>query len=302
MTEPRAAAKELGFGYRAGSPVIDGLSFSAGPGEILGLLGRNGSGKTTLLRLLAGLMKATSGQLTTTALPAIVFDRTPFQDALSGAENLRLGLALRGHDDVTDAANGYLSVLGLTEDADRPVGEYSLGMRRRLALAEALACRSPLTLLDEPTLGLDPSGRTVLVSVLAEAAAAGATIVVATNDAVFAEHACSRVLVIESGRVLADDTPARLISGLEAPTIIEVEFQGEPPRGNPPEGLSVLAAGSGQLVVSGASGALTLPDLCAWLAGSGVDVEAIRVREPGLADVFHRLTGERLAPQEAGRA
>jgi ABC-2 type transport system ATP-binding protein len=302
MTEPRAAAEELGFGYGAGSPVLDGLSFAAGPGEILGLLGRNGSGKTTLLRLLAGLIKATSGQLTTTALPVIVFDRTPYQDALSGAENLRLGLALRGHDDFTDSATGYLAAFDLTEDAHRPVGEYSLGMRRRLALAEALACQGPLMLLDEPTLGLDPSGRTVLVSELKEAADAGDTIVVATNDAAFAEHACSRVLVLEAGRVLVDDTPARLISGLEAPTIIEVEFPGAPPRGRPPEGLSVLAAGSGQLVVSGASGASKLPDLCEWLAGSGVDVEAIRVREPGLADVFHRLTGQRLLSDEAERA
>jgi len=294
MTEPRVVAEGLRFGYQAGSPVLDGLAFSAERGEILGLLGRNGSGKTTLLRLLAGLLEASSGLLTTTVLPAVVFDRTPFQEALSGAENLRLGLALRGRDDLREPATGYLSAFDLTEDAHRPVGEYSLGMRRRLALAEVLACRSPLILLDEPTLGLDPAGRLELVSLLGQAADGGDTVVVATNDAEFAERTCSRVLVLEAGRALADDAPARLIAGLEAPTIIEVELSGEPPSDSPPEGLSVVAAESGRLVVSGVSGSGRLPALCAWLADSGVDIQAIQVREPGLADVFHRLTGRRL--------
>ncbi len=301
MTEPRAVAEGLGFSYRVGSPVLDGLSFSAGPGETLGLLGRNGSGKTTLLRLLAGLTEATTGHLETTPLPAVVFDRTPFQDSLSGSENLRLGLALRRHADRTASAARYVSALDLDEDSHRPVGEYSLGMRRRLALAEALSCRSPLALLDEPTLGLDPSGRTVLTDLLSEAAEAGKTIIIATNDAAFAELVCSRVLVLEGGRALADDAPSRLISDLEAPTIIEVESSGVPPHGSPPEGLSVVAAEPGHLVVSASSGARELPALCAWLAGSGAEVQAIRVREPGLADVFHALTGRRLVPDEAER-
>ena len=300
MTEPRVVAEGLRFGYRAGSPVLDGLAFSVGRGEILGLLGRNGSGKTTLLRLLAGLLEASSGRLTTAVLPAVVFDRTPFQEALSGSENLRLGLALRGRDDLTKSATGYLTAFDLTEDAHRPVGEYSLGMRRRLAMAEAFACRSPLVLLDEPTLGLDPAGRRVLASLLRQAAAGGDTIIVATNDAGFAERACSRVLVLEAGRVLADDAPSRLISGLQAPTIIEVELSSEPPSDSPPEGLSVVAEESGRLVVSGASASGRLPALCAWLDDAGADVQAIRVREPGLADVFHRLTGRRLMSEEAG--
>ncbi|MDH3296868.1 MAG: ABC transporter ATP-binding protein, partial [Gemmatimonadota bacterium] len=242
MTDPRVAAEGLRFGYRAGSPVVDGLAFSAGPGEILGLLGRNGSGKTTLLRLLAGLLKPGSGQLTATDLPAVVLDRAPFQESLSGSENLRLGLALRGRDHGAETATSLLCAFDLAGDAHRPVGEYSLGMRRRLALSEALASGSPLLLLDEPTLGLDPAGLSVLTSLVGQAADSGDTIILASNDAGFAEQVCSRVLVLEAGRILADDSPARLIAGLEAPTIIEVEHSTAVPSADLPPGLSVVGA------------------------------------------------------------
>ncbi|MFQ5530703.1 MAG: ATP-binding cassette domain-containing protein [Gemmatimonadota bacterium] len=299
MTDSRAVAEDLIFSFGSGPPVLDGVGFSAGSGEVLGLLGRNGSGKTTLLRLLAGLLQPTSGLLTAMNLPAVVFDRVPFQEALSGGENLRLGLELRGRN-LAEDASGFLAALELSGDAQRPVGEYSLGMRRRLALAEALACGAELVLLDEPTLGLDPSGRRVLASLLARTAADGGTVIIATNDAAFAEHVCSRVIILEAGQVLADDAPSSLIADLRAPTIIEVDLSTRPPRVNPPAGLSIVSVGSDYLSLSGASASSRLPGLCAWLARSGSVVNAIRIREPGLEDVFHRLTGLRLKSEKTG--
>ncbi|MDH3297401.1 MAG: hypothetical protein OEM96_03865, partial [Gemmatimonadota bacterium] len=108
----------------------------------------------------------------------------------------------------------------------------------------------------------------------------------------------SRVLVLEAGRILADDSPARLIAGLEAPTIIEVEHSTAVPSADLPPGLSVVGAESGRLVVSGVNASSRLPELSAWLVESGADVRAIRVREPGLEDVFIRLTGRRLTSKD----
>ncbi|MGD8496508.1 MAG: ABC transporter ATP-binding protein [Gemmatimonadales bacterium] len=298
MTEPRAAATDLVFGYRAERPVLDRFSFASAPGDVLGLLGRNGSGKTTLLRLLAGLLEPTSGAVHVERPCAVVLDRTAFQDALSGAENLRIGLRLRGLSGpgVPESAREWLDTFGLAADADRPVEEYSLGMRRRLALAEAFAADPALLLLDEPTLGLDPEGREKLAAVLAGAAAAGAAALVATNDAAFAARACGRVLLLSDGRVVAGGSPAELIADLGAPTLVEVEADPAPPDGDPPAGLEVVGRDGAVITLSGEDAAGSVTAIVGWVQQSGAALRALRIREPDLADVFQAHTGERLDP------
>ncbi|TFG66814.1 MAG: ABC transporter ATP-binding protein [Gemmatimonadales bacterium] len=298
MAESTAVVEGLCFRYGSGPPVLDGIEFAASPGEVVGLLGRNGSGKTTLLRLLAGLIQATAGQLATSHLPTVVFDRTPFQESLSGRENLLLGLALRGRGELAEDVPRWLAAIDLSDDADRPVAEYSLGMRRRLAMVEALSCGPQLTLLDEPTLGLDPQGRHVLGELLRASASDGGTILIATNDAVFAERECSRIVILGSGQILADGPSSDLIAALNAPTIIEVELDHDPPSTTPPAGLTVISTTLESLVVTGASASSQLPELCAWLSEAGGSVRAIKIREPGLDDVFHRLTGTRLRSED----
>ena len=294
MSDGRVAASGLEFRYGKGPLVLAGLDFSAGPGEILGLLGRNGSGKTTLLRVLAGLQQPTAGQVSTSRSPAVVLDRTPFQGSLTGAENFRLTAALRGRAPGADMEGDWLSSLDLASAADQPVAQYSLGMRRRLALAEALSAEADVSLFDEPTLGLDPEGWTTLSRLFSSAAAGGATIVLATNDASFAERVCTRVLILESGQVLADGTPSTLIENLHAPTIVEVEFAGEPPSPRPPDGVEIIGSTPGHLALSGVAASARLPELCTWLADAECSVGTIRVREPDLGDVFHSVTGTTL--------
>jgi len=296
MSEPRAAVADLTFGYRAHRPVLDGISFEVAGGEVVGLLGRNGSGKTTILRLLAGLLAPTSGHATAVRPSAVVLDRAAFQDALTGAENLRTGLRLRGlaGDRVDRAVPEWLGAFGLSADADRPVDEYSLGMRRRLALAEAFAANPALLLLDEPTLGLDPEGRVRLAEVLA-AASREATAIVATNDADFATRACGRVLLLSDGAVVAEGVPGDLIAALGAPTLIELEAVA-PPAGEPPAGLAVVGRDGAVLTLSGADAAESVTAIIAWIDRSGARLRTLRIREPDLADVFQAHTGERLEP------
>ncbi len=301
MSERTAFAENLTFAYGTGPAVLDGVSLDLASGEVLGLLGLNGSGKTTLLRLLARLLRPTGGRLSTADAPAVVFDHAPFQATLSGTENLLLALNLRGvhGDDARSAAETWLETFCLTADGCRPVGEYSLGMRRRLGLAEAFASERSLCLLDEPTLGLDPAGRRLLGQALATGARAGRSAIVATNDASFAERTCHRVLLLHAAHVLASGTPASLVASLGAPTIIEVETTGGAPVSDPPDGIDIVVATDDRLTLSGSECSGRLPEVCRWIEEGAGSIRTIKVREPDLADVFLRLAGQPLVT-EAG--
>lgn len=295
MSERRVRVNGLGFGYPAGGSVLDAIDFEAHSGDVIGLLGRNGSGKTTLLRLLAGLLRPSSGTIEIDEAPAVVSDRTPFLEPLSARENLLATLALRGMDveEARFVAEFFLRCYRLMDDADRPVEEFSLGMRRRLALAEGFASNQQLVLLDEPTLGLDPAGRDRLIHMLRDHSGEGLTVVLATNDAGFAEHVCDQVLLLHHGRIAARGTPAIMIAALEAPTLLEIVTAGPPPA-VPPDGLTLVARSPAGLTLAARHASRRLPEVWAWLEAQACPVREIRVREPSLADVFRAHTGEEL--------
>lgn len=299
MAEHRAQVEALTYGYGARRPVLRGVSLEVEAGEVVGLLGRNGSGKTTLLRLLAGLLRPTAGRVRVGSEdpPAVVLDRTPFVEALTAEENFRLALQLRGTARATSAtaAGRWLEAFGLAADRARPVNEFSLGMRRRLALAEAFAAEVSLRMLDEPTLGLDPEGRERLAAELEAAAVGGAAAVVATNDAPFAGRVCDRVLLLHRGEIVAAGPPARLIADLDAPTLIELEVD-PPPAGVAPDGLTVVTRDATGLTLAARDAAESMEATWSWLRRSGARLRALRIREPDLADVFAARTGERLGP------
>lgn len=296
MSERRVRVEGLSFDYGAGSAVLEAIDFEAHSGDVIGLLGRNGSGKTTLLRLLAGLLRPTSGTIEIDDAPAVVSDRTPFVEPLSARENLLATLALRGMDaeEAWFMAEFFLRCYRLLDDADRPVEEFSLGMRRRLALAEGFASNQQLVLLDEPTLGLDPAGRDRLIGMLEDHSGEGLTVVLATNDAGFAERACDQVLLLHDGRIAARGTPAIMVAALEAPTLLEIVTTGPPPPTPPPDGLTMVARSPTGLTLAARRASRRLPEVWAWLEANACSVREIRVREPDLADVFRAHTGEEL--------
>ncbi len=302
---PPVVGSGLTFSYGRGPPVLAEVGLTLHEGEVLGLVGANGSGKTTLLRLIAGRLRPQAGTLAVTIPdPAVVFDRLPFQESLTGAENVRATLALRGRKRAADRQIGErsLSDFGLAQASNQTVSAYSFGMRRRLALAEALASEPFLLLLDEPTVGLDPLGRDSLTTALEQVSARGGAVLAATNDADFAERCCSRVLLMHLGKVVAEGPPDSLIADLEAPTIITVEFTGPGPMGSPPGGLATLntapasppaapAPASRATEFSSSTGTAALADLCAWFTAAGAEISTVHVREPGLADVLRSVAG-----------
>ncbi len=298
-------AEGLAYTYPDGSPALRGLSLEVRDGERLGLLGPNGSGKSTLLRLLAadvapGLVRSPG----TDGLRDrwLALDRPVFRPWLSGVENAVALLELRGAAPpaARRAAAAWLTRFGLADDAHRPAGSYSSGMRRRLALAVAFGTDARLLLLDEPLAGLDPSGRAVLAAALSERREEGRTTVFSAHDPGFAGAHCDRVAFIVGGRCEVADAPARLLDRVGAGPRVEIRFPESPAPdraaiGDPPHGVR-FAAWSGQAVTLEVEDPRrTLPDALAWILRGGVSVESVDVRQPTLADAFLLLTGHALA-------
>ena len=309
MTPDQVRARGLGFIHPGGRVALQDVDFEAGPGEVVAVLGPNGSGKTTLLRLLATAAPVQTGALELFGAPA---DRAPrtrrrlgfagdvpvHADALTAAESVELLGRASGlpPDEARYRSRELLADVGLGAEADARVSSFSFGMRRRLLLAETLVHDPSLILLDEPTLGLDPDGLDVLVSLLEALAAAGACAVVATNDVAFAARAAHRVLLLHRGRVVARGTPAALLDQLGADAIVEVVLS-TPARSSVqlPDGARLTGQTGETLSLRMPRGGGALPALLRAVEDAGAGVRSVSVREPDLSDVFRAATGEALA-------
>ena len=199
--------------------VLDDVSITIEAGTIHGLLGPNGSGKTTCLHLVTGLLEPDGGTVLVGGLaveaPAsrrlfgFAPDDLPLPESLTGREYLAVHDALRRRDDRQRAAE--LGELLLIDDAlDRPVGDYSHGMRRKLQLVAALMHDPRLLVLDEPFRGLDPEAAVGLRALLLAFARSGRAVLVATHDLLRAERDCDAVTILDRGSVVASGPPARL--------------------------------------------------------------------------------------------
>src|SRR5437016_510971 len=218
---------------------LDGIDFEVPAGSVFGLLGPNGAGKTTAVRVLATVLDPDGGR-------AEVLGHDVVREAelvryriglagqfaavdpnLTGRENLRLigRLTQLRRSDIESRAAEILTRFGLAEAADRPVRTYSGGMRRRLDVGAALVHRPPVLFLDEPTTGLDPEGRNELWAVIRELVADGTTVLLTTQYLEEADRLADRVVVVDRGRVIADDTPAALKAQL-GNTVTELGMSG----------------------------------------------------------------------------
>jgi cobalt/nickel transport system ATP-binding protein len=218
VTAPALDLRDVSVRYEHGAPcVIDSATFSVAPGERVALLGLNGSGKTTLLMAAAGLVphegrlsvcgldvgpkslaavRAQIGFLFNVPEDQLLFPRV-VDDVAFGL--LRQGV---GGAEARARAGEALAALRVAHVAEAPLHHLSHGQKQRVALAGALVTGPPLLLLDEPSAGLDPPGRRSLVELLARR---GAAVVVATHDLDFAARLCQRFLVLERGRIAADE-------------------------------------------------------------------------------------------------
>ena len=211
----------IGLRKRYGAiTAVDGVSLRAGAGETIGLLGPNGAGKTTTVSIIAGLVKPDAGEVriggrtlsgdTDSAKRQIglVPQDLGLYDEMSASENLHLFGALYNLDGarLKRAMDESLELVGLRERAKDKVMNFSGGMKRRLNLAAALLHDPQLLLLDEPTVGVDPQSRNAIFDNLEVLKKRGKTLLYTTHYMEEAERLCDRLVIIDHGKVIADDT------------------------------------------------------------------------------------------------
>ena len=323
IIEVRDLVKVYGSGDRA-TRAVDGITFAVAPGELFGFLGPNGAGKTTTIRVLATLLRATSGTARVAGIdvaehPAEVRRRLGLAmqavtlDAFStGRETLEL--AGRMHRmpsaEIKQRTNELLELMGLAVVATKLTGQYSGGMKRRLDLAAALVHRPQLLILDEPTEGLDPQSRTALWEELERISRAGTTMLLTTHYMEEADRLCTRLAIIDNGKIEVEGVPAELKRGIGADTVV-LQLDGADGVAEDGrvaqirqrlEGLveadAVAAHPAGvSLMVPNANEAI--PALLRRLDGDGVQITGLQMSQPSLDDVFMKYTGRHIRAEAA---
>jgi ABC-2 type transport system ATP-binding protein len=218
---------------------INRISFTVRPGEVLGYLGPNGSGKSTTVKMIAGLMPPTGGR--------ILFDGSDIQDQLvdykaqvgyvpeeaqvytylTGPEYLRLTGRLRGirPDRLEQKINRFLKLFALDTDYHAPLAAFSKGMRQKILLSAALLHNPRVVVLDEPASGLDVSTALVLRTVVKTLASQGRLVFYSSHELETIEKISTRVIILRSGRIVADDSAARLRELMNLPSLEDVFAQ-----------------------------------------------------------------------------
>lgn len=280
------------------------VSLTISAGERVALMGPNGAGKTTLLDVLATAARPRRGEMrwygsTSPRAARRLIGTAPDTAVEEGGLTARQATFFwccqwMPRASAGDLVEDALRRFGLAAVADDPVGSFSFGMRRRLALAQALVHRPRLALLDEPTAGLDPEGVRALDAALLGRTQRGQATVVASNDCDFVATSCTRVLFLDGGRVIHDAAPAALLAQAGSVRIAEIETRGRCSLDavRSLEGVGEVHAVDGRVQVE------LLDDRALAAVVSRVEADAglvaLRVHTPDLDDVFAALTGRGL--------
>ena len=223
----------LGLKKRIGlKTIVEDISFDMHEGEIIGLLGPNGSGKTTIMRMLVGLTKTTKGEVYCFEKPlglgkvkmlkevGAMIETPEFYNYMSGWSNLKQMARVCGKKVSRARMKELVEFVGLSKVIRKKVKTYSLGMRQRLGLAQALLNDPKILILDEPVNGLDPQGVQDFRNKLKEIASTGVSILISSHLLDEIEKVSDRVIVIEKGRIIADDKLDRLVADETIKTLV----------------------------------------------------------------------------------
>ena len=310
--------RTFGEGVRA----VDGVDLEVAEGEIYAFLGPNGAGKTTTVRMLTTLLRPTGGRARVAGHDVcdeaaavrraigVALQEAALDPLMTGRELIRLQATLHGlpRRSGEERAEALLDRVGLERAADRRVGNYSGGMRRRLDLASALVHEPEVLFLDEPTTGLDPVSRKAIWEEVSKLNADGTTVFLTTQYLEEADQLANRVGIIDSGRIVAEDTPGSLKAEIGRPHL-EVGLAD----GSADEAERILAAygkpmprKDGKVLVEIAGGASDVAKVVRGLDEAGIVVESLDLKQPTLDDVFVAKTGYHLEgddePDKGGHA
>jgi ABC-2 type transport system ATP-binding protein len=323
-TEDRAAAVDLEQGIIRTTDLVkvypdtdfravDELSLTVPAGEIFGLLGPNGAGKTTTVGVLTTRVIPTSGSASVAGIdvvahPAlakqllgVVSQQNTLDRQLNVWENLYFHGRLFGigAKESRQTATELLEKFQLAKWAKASVYALSGGMAQRLMVARSIFHRPAVLFLDEPTAGLDPQSRLALWDILHDLNRDGQTILLTTHYMEEADQLCGRVAIMDHGKVLALDTPARLKQGVGADTIVTVKASGDPGALAAALTRSVDGVTNSRTIEGGVelhvrAGERLVPRIVTAAEGAGFPVADLSVAEPSLETVFISLTGKEL--------
>jgi ABC-2 type transport system ATP-binding protein len=309
---PAIEAEQLVREFRKGPRAVDGIDLDVSPGEIYGFLGPNGAGKSTTVHMLTTLLPPTSGRASVGGFDIVrqgpqvrssigaALQEAALDSILTGREHVLLQAKLQGIPKASRVrrAQELLERVGLTEAADRRVGGYSGGMKRRLDLALALVHGPRILFLDEPTIGLDPQSRSALWEEVARLATEdGMTVFLTTQYLEEADALADRIGIIDRGRIVAEGTPAQLKAEIGSPSVEVAPV--DPGAG---EALAALLArfgaptrnGRGSVAVQLPEGEAQLAELVRVLDQADLHVASLQLHQPSLDDVFLAKTGRKL--------
>jgi ABC-2 type transport system ATP-binding protein len=297
--------------FKGGVRAVDGIDLEVDPGEIYGFLGPNGAGKSTTVLVLTTLLPPTAGSARVAGLDVVhqgpqvrraigaSLQESALDPFLTGREHMRLQSDLHGlpKDERERRGAELLERVGLTDAAERKVGGYSGGMKRRLDLALALVHGPRLLFLDEPTTGLDPQSRAALWDEVRRLATDGVTVFLTTQYLEEADVLADRVGIIDRGKIVAEGTPAELKASIGRPSVEAIPSDpGERDRleavltrfGEP------AAASSGGVAARLPEGVGDLAEIVRTLDAEGLAIADLRLHAPTLDDVFLAKTGRSL--------
>src|SRR3954469_4147180 len=298
--------------YDTGVQAVDDLHLSVHAGEIFGLLGPNGAGKTTTVGMLTTRVIPTGGSAwiagidvvahptSTKRVIGVVSQTNTLDRSLTVWENLYhhgkyFGMPTR---DARDRADQLLERFRLADRAPADVNTLSGGMAQRLMVARSVVHRPSILFLDEPTSGLDPQSRLALWEILGEIHHEGQTILLTTHYMEEADRLCSRVAIMDHGKLLALDRPDELKRSIGAETILKLRTDGDADalllRLKEVEGVDSGSVVDGEVIVAARATDGLLPRLIQVAEAGGFNVKDVSVAEPTLETVFINLTGKEL--------
>lgn len=298
---------------------VDGVNLQIQRGEIFGLLGPNGAGKSTTIRMLCTLLEPTSGTAHVNgfdvvkqanevrrSLGTLLAGERSIYWKLSGRENLEYFAALYHIPQpiAKKRVEELIERMELKDRANELVEKYSTGMRQRVAIAKALLARPPILLLDEPTLGLDPQAARNLRELIAQLKQEGHTILLTTHYMEEADQLSDRIGIIDSGKVIALDTPAGLKRHIEQKEVIRLEVTGwHDEIGDKIKSIAGIEnllsrrqdeADLWEVNMQSHNSRTAIPRIVEYISGNGTRLLNMNIVKPSLEDVFIHLTGKAL--------
>jgi ABC-2 type transport system ATP-binding protein len=311
---PAIETRDLQRVFPGGITAVAGVDLKIARGEIYAFLGPNGAGKTTMVRMLTTLLRPTGGSASVAGHDVVsdaadvrrsigvALQEAALDPLMTGRELIRLQATLHGipGSEGRQRAERLLNRVGLTNAADRRVGTYSGGMRRRLDLASALVHQPQILFLDEPTTGLDPVSRKAIWEEVEKLNREGTTVFLTTQYLEEADKLADRVGIIDDGRLVAEGTPGALKSEVGRPHLEVVLADGTMDRaeeilrrfGKP------LPAKDSAALVELEGGAAGVAPVVRALDDAGLAVESLELVQPTLDDVFVAKTGYHLEGSE----